>query len=60
MTKNEWRETCRALEDDFFDWATQTGVMVGKTDKEMVEITDEWYRKQEADWPYEVKKFGWL
>lgn len=22
MTKNEWRETCLALADEFLDWAT--------------------------------------
>lgn len=35
-------------------------MMVGKTDKEMLEITEEWYRMQAANWPNEVKTFGWL
>ena len=60
MTKNEWRETCLALADEFLDWATQTRVMVGKTDEEMLQITDDWYRMQAANWPNEVKTFGWL
>ncbi len=60
MTKNEWRETCLALADEFFDWATQTRVCVGKTDKEIREIEDDWYRMQAANWPDKVKTFGWL